>query len=106
MKVRNVSPLGALDLPGYGTVAAGAIVDIPADGPAGSVFAGRPPSPRLAAAHLELHQAIEALDHDRAVALREEIIGIDPGSGLLAQFDNWQPATKSGKTTEAEEAQP
>lgn len=105
MKVRNVSALGALHLPGYGDVAAGAVIDVPETGRPGEVFAGRAASPRLAIAHLELGAAVEALEHDRAAALREEIIGLDAGEGLLAQPDNWQPV-KAGKPSTAEEAQP
>lgn len=105
MKVRNISPLGALELPGFGEVPAGGVIDVPADGPPGTVFAGRPPAARVQPAHLELAAAIEALDHELAAALREEIIGLDPGAGLLAQSDNWQPVAKATKPT-AEEAQP
>lgn len=99
MKVRNVSPLGALELVGFGVVAAGEVIDVPAE------FAGHPPDPRVAVAHLELGGAVEALEHFRAAALREEIIGLDAGAGLLAQFDNWQPVGKSTKVNNAEEAQ-
>jgi len=72
------------------------------------VFAGRPPVPRLAAAHLELHEAISALDHPGAAALREEIIGLDPGAGLLAQAGTWEPAATTVKkaAVSGEEAQP
>jgi hypothetical protein len=100
MKVRNVSPLGALELVGFGVVDAGATIDVPDE------FAGHAPDPRVAAAHLELAAAVAALDHTLAVELREEIIGLDPGAGLLAQVDNWQPVTKSSKPAIAEEAQP
>lgn len=55
--------------------------------------AGRPPVKRLAAAMLELHQAIEDLDHPLAAELREEIAGLDYGEGLLAQ-DIWARAPK------------
>jgi hypothetical protein len=106
LKVRNISPLGALDLPGVGLVDAGAVIEVPADGEPGTVFAGRPPAARLAAAHLELHAAISALDHPGAAALREEIIGLDPGAGLLAQAGTWEPVTVKKAAAGGEEAQP
>ena len=101
MQVRNVSPLGALELVGFGVVEAGAVIDVPTE------VAGHAPDPRVVVAHLELHAAIEALEHSLAAALREEIISLDAGVGLLAQFDNWQPVTKTtSKPAIAEEAQP
>lgn len=102
MKVKYVGPFDAVELDGIGVVRNGATIDV-----ADSV-AGRPPSPRVEPAHLELRDAIEALDHDRAVALREEIIGLDHGSGLLAQPANWQAVTTSKikAAVGGEEAQP
>lgn len=68
--------------------------------------AGHPPVPRLAAAMLELHHAIEARDHALAAGLRDEIAGkddipgLDYGSGLLAQ-DIWAKApAKRGAATD------
>lgn len=122
MKIRNINPLGAVELDGVGIVDAGAVIDVPADGPPGTAFAGRPPEPRLAAAMAELAEAIAAIDHDRAKALREEITGwtdpdgtehpgLDFGAGLLAQVENWEPATskparKADQAGEGEGAQP
>lgn len=108
MKVRNINPLGAVELPGYGDVDAGAVIEVPDDGPAGSVFAGRPPAPRVAEAMAELAAAVEAIDHARAAALREELVGLDHGAGLLAQTTNWEPAVSKSTRAAAsgEEAQP
>lgn len=102
MQVKYVGPFDAVELDGFGIVASGQVIDIAAD------VAGRAPDPRVEAAHLELHDAIAALDHERAKALREEIIGLDAGSGLLAQPSNWQAVTtKSSKAAASgEEAQP
>lgn len=109
MKIRNINPIGAVELPGYGDVEAGAVIEVPDDGPAGSVFAGRPPALRVAEAMAELAAAVAAIDHDRAAALRDELVGLDYGTGLLAQSTNWEPATMSKSTKAAasgEEAQP
>lgn len=102
MQVKYVGPLDAVELIGYGDVKHGQVIDVPAE------LAGHAPEPRLAAAHLELHEATTAIDHERCKALREEIIGLDSGAGLLAQVDNWQAVTtKSSKAAASgEEAQP
>lgn len=64
-KIKNVSPYGDLDVPLLGrVVAAGEVVEVSA------AHAGKAPS--------------GTPDTD----------GYDPGQGLLAQVDNWQPATK------------
>lgn len=68
------------------TAKAGVPVLVPAD------IAGHAPDPRLEAAHLELRAAIEALDHNLAAALRDEILELDPGAGLLAQGWTLAPA--------------
>jgi hypothetical protein len=98
MQIKYVGPFDAVELDGVGVVAAGQTIDVD------PAVAGHAPSPRLAAAHLELHAAIGALDHELAKALREEIIGLDPGAGLLAQSDNWQAVTttKSSKAATSE----
>jgi hypothetical protein len=88
MKVLCVSPNG-LDIRVGGAVCSvkpGETIDVPAD------VAGTPPDPRIDVAMLELRAAVAAIDHHRAVALREEIAGLDFGSGLLAQSDVWAPA--------------
>ena len=62
--------------------------------------------PQRMAAALEQHRAaVLALDHNLAKALEAEIVGLDYGSGLLAQAGNWQPvaapkATKAAKDGE------
>lgn len=58
--------------------------------------AGRAPAKRVAAAMAELQQAIADRDHTRAAELREELVGLDFGEGLLAQ-DVWAPAPRSKK---------
>ena len=102
MQVKYVGPFDALELDAVGVVKRGDVIDVPAD------VAGRAPDARIDAAHLELHAAIEALDHERAKALREEIIGLDAGAGLLAQPANWQavPSKSSKAAASGEEAQP
>lgn len=101
MQVKYVGPFDAVELDGVGEVKQGAVIDVPAE------LAGHAPDPRIEAAHLELRDAVAALDHERAKALREEIIGLDHGAGLLAQSGNWQAVAKSTKSTpSAEEAKP
>lgn len=91
MQIIYVGPFDAVDVDGFGTVQRDTPISVPSE------LAGRPPVPRLAAAMTELHEAIGAIDHDRAVALREEITGLDAGSGLLAQPSNWVPAKGASK---------
>lgn len=86
MQIKYVGPFDAVELDGVGVVAQGAAIDVSAD------LAGKAPDSRILAAHAELAEAIAALDHVGAAALREEIIGLDAGAGLLSQPDNWQPA--------------
>lgn len=81
----------------------GGTIDVPDDGPPGTVYGGRPPEPRLAAAMADLVAAITARDHHRAAALRTEIAGLDYGTGLLAQPENWQPAPSAKKAAEKAE---
>ena len=87
MQVKYIGPFDAVELEGLGIVAAGQIIDVSDE------MAGRAPDARVAAAHLELHDAISNLEHERAAALREEIINLDVGAGLLAQSGNWQAVT-------------
>lgn len=98
MKIRYVGPHDAVDVDGLGTVQRGEVIDVAAE------VAGRVPSPRVVAAHLELAAAVEAIDHDGAQALREEIVGLDVGAGLLAQSDVWELV--AAKKSKGEEGQP
>lgn len=102
MKVKYVGPFDGVELDGFGTVKNGETIDVP------DTVAGHAPDPRVDVAHRELHAAIEALDHEAAKALREEIIGLDAGVGLLAQPGNWEAvSSKSSKAAAGgEEAQP
>lgn len=102
MQIRYVGPHDSVEVPGVGLVANGATVTVSAG------LAGREPDARLAVAHAELAAAIAAIDHLAAVRLREEIVGLDPGVGLLAQSDAWQPvkAQKSPAPAASEEPQP
>jgi hypothetical protein len=101
MQVKYVGPFDSVELDGFGDVKHGQVIDVPPE------VAGHAPDPRVETAHVELRDAVETLDHERAKALREEIIGLDVGSGLLAQPSNWQAVTtKSSKTAvSGEEAQ-
>jgi hypothetical protein len=101
MQVKYTGPFDAVELDGFGEVKHGETIDVPAE------LAGKAPDARVDAAHAELAEATAALDHERCKALREEIIGLDHGAGLLAQVSNWQAVTKSTKSTpSAEEAKP
>lgn len=91
MKVTYLGPHDAVDVVGVGTVARGDTVDIPDE------IAGRRPDPTLEQAHADLAEAIAATNHNRAKELREHILELDPGAGLLAQTDAWAPAKKKGK---------
>lgn len=102
MQVKYVGPFDAVEVDGVGIVKHGETVDVPAE------LAGRPPAARVEAAHVELRDAVAALDHERAKALREEIVDLDHGAGLLAQSGVWQAvSSKSSKAAVGgEEAQP
>jgi hypothetical protein len=90
MNITYVGPHDAVEIDSIAVVCKrGETISVAAD------VAGKPPSPRVAAAHAELHAAITAIDHDLAAALRAEIVTLDYGSGLLAQPDNWQPAKET-----------
>lgn len=101
MLVRYVGPSDAVEVGPY-SARKGDTIDVPAD------LAGRPPVPRLAEAMRELHDAVEAHDHSRAVALRDEITDLDFGAGLLAQPEVWQPVApdpaRSKRVTDDAEA--
>jgi len=96
MQVTYIGPFDAVELDGVGVVTNGVPFDVSAE------VAGSAPDPRVDAAHLELRDAVGALEHERAKALREEIIGLDHGSGLLAQSGNWVAVSKSKKKSDAD----
>jgi hypothetical protein len=89
MKVKYVGPFDAVELDGVGVVHRNHQIEVT------PALAGRPPAARVAAAHAELVEAMAAADHHRSKALREEIIDLDHGEGLLAQPDNWEPVKTS-----------
>jgi hypothetical protein len=95
VQIRYIGPHDAVELPGHPAIPKGSTVNVDPD------LAGHPPAARLLAAHLEHHQAIQDHDHPGAIRLRDEIVGLDPGAGLLAQPDNWEPVpTKAIKKDE------
>jgi hypothetical protein len=96
MQIVYVGPFESVDFLDAGnrrTAVRGTPIDVSPD------LAGKAPDPRIEAAHLEHRAAVMALDHNRAKALEAEIVGLDYGSGLLAQAGNWQPvaAPKAAK---------
>jgi hypothetical protein len=92
--LKYVGPHDAVEVIGFGEVKRGDTLSVPA------AVAGRSPSPRLAVAMVELDAAITAIDHDLAKALREEIIDLDHGDGLLAQPSNWEAVKAPTKKDE------
>lgn len=95
MKVLCVSPNG-VDVRIGGVVRSvkpGETIDVP------DAEAGRAPEPRVAVAFAELAAAMVAVDHYAAKSLREEIAGLDFGSGLLALPDVWAPAKAAKPAT-------
>ena len=94
MKIVYLGPCDAVDAAGF-HFPRGVEVDVPAE------LAGRPPSPRLALAMVELGAACAAEDDAKATELRAELDGLDRGAGLLAQ-SSFAPAAK--KSTPAAEA--
>lgn len=91
MKIRYIGPHDEVELPDGTTVKRNHMVDVADD------LAGHAPSRRLVPAMRELHEAIAAHEHFDAKVLREEITGLSDGSGLLAQFDNWEKVTDPAK---------
>jgi hypothetical protein len=71
------SPDGVGFVP-LGTVKAGVPVEVP------DWAVGRSPDPRVEECCREINAATGSLLHDRRAALKEELIGLDTGSGLLA----------------------
>jgi hypothetical protein len=94
VNIRYIGSHDEVDVPGVGTVKRGQTISVPAE------LAGRPPAERLEPAMVELHEAITAIDHERAKALREEIVDLDPGVGLLAQPTNWEAVKAATKKDE------
>jgi hypothetical protein len=91
MLIRYVGPYDAVEIDGVpGSVKRGETVDVPA------AVAGKAADPRLEAAHLEHAAAVAAIDHVGAMRLRDEILTLDAGSGLLAQSANFE-AVKAAK---------
>lgn len=90
-KLRYIGPHDEVELPDGSVVKRNHQVEVADD------LAGSAPDERLVPAMVELHEAIEAHDHPGAAKLRSEIVDLDGGSGLLAQFDNWEPVTPTGK---------
>lgn len=84
-------PPADLDVPGLGSVQAGVAVDVP------DHIAGRPEDPRREAAMIEHAAAVAAINHEAAARLRDEIIDLDMGEGLLAQGWLRAPTTKTPK---------
>ena len=93
--VRYIGPSDEVDIPGIGSCKRGETISVPTD------VAGHAPDPRVAVAMTELADAIASIDHDRAQALKNEIIGLDSGAGLLAQSTWEQVTTKQKKDDES-----
>lgn len=95
MKIKYIGPQDEVELPDGRTVKRNHQVEVTDE------LAGHAPSRRLVPAMAELHQAIADHDHPGANRLRAEITELSDGSGLLAQFDNWEkvpdPAKKAPK---------
>lgn len=85
-KIRYIGPHDAVELPDGRVVQRNHQVEVSDE------LAGKRPARRLETAMAELGDAVTALDHHRAVALRQEIAELDYGSGLLAQ-DTWEAVT-------------
>jgi len=91
MQVRYIGPFDAVEIDGVpGNVKRGDTFDVPAE------VAGRAADPRLMVAHAEHAAAVAAIDHVNAARLRDEILTLDAGSGLLAQSANFE-AVKAAK---------
>lgn len=98
MKIKYVGPHDEVELPDGRTVKRNHQVDVADD------VAGHAPSRRLVPAMRELHEAIAAHEHVDARALRDEITGLSDGSGLLAQFDNWEKVVAPPKKASSKKA--
>lgn len=91
----SLIPPADLTVAGLGDVYAGQPVDVP------RAMAGVATDPRREPAMHELKAAIEAIDHEAAQALRDEIAGLEAGYGLLAQGWALAAPAKSAPATEA-----
>lgn len=76
----------------------GVAVDVPDE------IAGRSPDPGLEAAMDAHRAAVTARDHNEAARLRDVIIGMDPGAGLLAQ--GWARADGEASAAPVDPATP
>ena len=89
MKIRFIGVNGAIVIPDLGAhiIEPGDVFEV------SDALGGRPPSPRIALAMEELRIATgDPTKHHVAAALRDELIGLDCGAGLLAQDANFVPA--------------
>jgi hypothetical protein len=80
-----------VDVLGARPVDRGVPVDVP------DPIAGTPPDPDYVRIMAALADPL--LTHEARSALIAELAGTDPGSGLLAQPANWQPAAAAKPTT-------
>lgn len=87
----DVDEIGRVDDNG---VARGETVEVPDE------LAGTPPDARfLVIMYEELPAAAARLDHQAQRDLKEELIDLSAGSGLLAAHRQWAPVGKVRKTT-------
>lgn len=98
MGTKMLIPPADLDVAGLGSVYAGQAVEVDDD------MAGVAPDPRIEKASIELNEAIARQDHETAAELREEIIDLEHGRGLLAR--GWKLASKDTPKPTAPAVQP
>jgi hypothetical protein len=87
--LRYIGSHDAVELDGVGVVARGDLLSVPTQ------LAGRKPEKRYSEAMDELVEAMSIQSHEDAARLRDEIVGLDPGEGLLAQTENWETVRSS-----------
>lgn len=90
-KIKYIGGLGPLDqrLPVSGGVL---VVENNHTYEVSDADAGYPPEPRYLEAMAELNDVVNGVpNHEDARRLRAEIARLNPGDGLLAQIDNYQP---------------
>lgn len=96
MKIQPVTQT-QFELPTLGLVAdERGVIDVPDD------VAGTPPDPRLDELMAAHAVAVAAIDHEGARTLRDEITGLDKGTGLLAQAV-WKPYGTKAKAAVKQE---